>query len=157
MDEPEPLWDGVTAILGRSTTFGQRLPLGTDDPVIAARAVRRALADARRRAADVTALVVATPSPLSEDAVRAFARRALGPAGERVAIEAVEASDPDAQRLASIAGSVAARRATSEGVSVAVGIDPDGTSVALCLERGPTGATGPSGPTWRALGCRDEA
>src|SRR5688572_22337732 len=75
---------GGATIVGRATTVGQALPLGVDDPFIAARAVRRALAGARWRAADVDAMVVATPPPLTLDAVGRFARRALGPHGATV-------------------------------------------------------------------------
>ncbi len=71
-------------VLGRAVTHGQVLPLGVDDPVTAARAVRRALAAAGRRATDVSGLVVAATEPIAEDVLAAFARRALGPHGAAV-------------------------------------------------------------------------
>jgi hypothetical protein len=123
-------------IIGRATTVGQMLPLATDDPVIAARAVRRALADAGRRALDVEALVIATPPPLTPEAVATFARRALGPHGATVRLDLVVETG-DGASLAELAARRAPRARSPGGIVVAVGIGPDGTTVAVCLDGPP--------------------
>jgi hypothetical protein len=128
---------GHDRVLGRATTVGQALPLGIDDPVIAARAVRRALGDAKRRAVDVETLVVATPAPLSLDAVMRFARRALGPHGASVQVSRIERDTGDAAELATLAAAVpVARDRGRRAIRLAIGIGPDGTTVALCLGPG---------------------
>jgi hypothetical protein len=122
--------------LGRAVTRGQALPLGVDDPVIAARAVRRALASARRQAADVTDLIVAAASPISAAVAAGFARRALGPHGSDVRTLGVVSDDPDPSALADIACAACEDILTSagaEGVVVVVGLAPDGTTEARCL------------------------
>jgi hypothetical protein len=129
--------------LGRGVTHGEALPLGRDDPVIAARAVRRALADAGRRATDVVALVLACPEAVPPDVLRAFARRALGPFGETVPVASVAAEGPaeriadaGAERLAAAGRDAAAGLvAPQDGVLVAVAVGADGTTVARCLGR----------------------
>jgi hypothetical protein len=123
-------------VVGRATTHGQVLPLGSDDPVVAARAVRRALADGHRRAADVGALAVATPPPLSLDAVARFARRALGPHGTDVTPAAVEAAEPDAEALLGSAIRSLPSDHRRPGIAVVVAIAADGTAIALCLSAG---------------------
>jgi hypothetical protein len=122
--------DGRATVVGRATTAGQALPLGVDDPVIAARAVRRALAEARWRAVDVDVMVVATPPPLTLDAVGRFARRALGPHGATVGCEARPAGESGAERLAGLALRTVPDRAARW---IAVGIGSDGQTVALCV------------------------
>jgi hypothetical protein len=123
-------------VIGRAVTVGQALPLGVDDPVMAARAVRRALADAHRRAADVTLMVVACAPPIPEDAIASFARRALGPHGADVHVAGVAGTAADAEGLAAQAASELAARRTGEDsgcVGIAVGLGADGTTVACCL------------------------
>jgi hypothetical protein len=123
--------------LGRATTVGQALPLGSDDPVIAARAVRRALAAAHRRAADVTELVLAASDPGPESVVSGFARRALGPHGSCVRTMSVVDDAREAASLAAYAAKAAATIAGPDtGVVMAVGIDAEGATEAHCLERG---------------------
>jgi hypothetical protein len=143
--------------LGRATTHGQALPLGVDDPVVAARAVRRALAAAGRRAMDVTILVVASAEPIPSTVLARFARRALGPHG---AVVPVGAHDPGASDAEALARHAASRipavsetspnaesspegRSTSSSVAVAVGLGTDGTVEAVCLVT----AAGPRGPS----------
>ena len=90
---------GLT-ILGRAVTSGQALPLGSDDPVVAARAVRLALADAGRRAIDVTDLVLATTDTVAADSLTAFVRRALGPYGDHVHARCLVIETGDAAEIA---------------------------------------------------------
>lgn len=127
------------AVLGRAVTEGQTLPLGVDDPVIAARAVRRALADAGRRAVDVTDLIVASPDPITTDVLAGFARRALGTRGADVCVSCLVRAAADAEALAAhaAAGMTEALRLT-DGLGLALGLGSDGTTVALCL--GPAAA-----------------
>jgi hypothetical protein len=121
-------------VLGRAVTHGQALPLGRGDPIIASRAVRRALAAAGRRALEVGAMVVATRDVLAADVPASFARRALGPPGERVAVRALRSDEPDAARLADLAAIELSRVGMArDRIVMAVGIGPDGTTVALCL------------------------
>ena len=120
-------------VIGRATTHGQALPLGVDDPVVAARAVRRALADARLHAADIESLAIATPPPLTRDAATRFARRALGPFGADLDPVLVEAVDLSADRLVEAAVQALAADHGRHGVSIAVGISSDGTTIALCV------------------------
>jgi len=123
-------------ILGRAVTRGQALPLGVDDPLIAARAVRRALADAGRRAADVTALVVAGHDPIAPDTLARFARRALGPRGWEVRARSHMSDATDADVLADQAAAELGARHGSAGVTgveMAVGLGADGSVVAVCV------------------------
>jgi hypothetical protein len=125
--------DGTRFVeLGRARTHGQLLPLGSDDPVIAARAVRRALAAGGHRASDVGRLVVASPDPIEPDALARFARRALGPHGATVGTVALVADAADAPGLASEA--TRAPGSVGDGaLVVAVGLAADGEVVACCL------------------------
>jgi hypothetical protein len=120
-------------VIGRATTHRQALPLGVDDPVVAARAVRRALADARRRAADVESLAIAARPPLTRDAVMRFARRALGPFGADLEPVIVEALEPSAGALVDVAIRALSMEGEGQGLAVAVGISTDGTTIAVCL------------------------
>jgi hypothetical protein len=123
--------------LGRAATDGQVLPLGSDDPVIAARAVRRALAAAHRRAADVTVLVLASSTLVSGSVVSDFARRALGPHGSSIRTMSVVDDASDAAGLAACAAETAATLVgRGTGVVLAVGIDAEGVTEAHCLARG---------------------
>jgi hypothetical protein len=139
--------------LGRAATRGQALPLGVDDPVIAARAVRRALAAAGRRAMDVTTLVVASPEPIPADVVARFTRRALGPHGAVTQVSFHHPDATDAEALARHGSSRIPYLADSDrddgsrssgaeasldvssrsGVAVVVGLGVDGTVEAICL------------------------
>ena len=121
-------------VVGRASTDGQALPLGVDDPVIAARAVRRALADAHRRATEVDILSVATPPPLTQEAVARFARRALGPRGAEVGSCATESLETDARSLVELAARALPGGERASGLGVAVGVAPDGTTIAICLD-----------------------
>ena len=139
-DVMSPGW----VVLGRAVTKGQVLPLGIDDPVVAARAVRRALAQAQRRAVDVTALAIASPMAVEASALADFARRALGSHGVGIGLSATA---PDGTATAdSLAESAADHMAVSDlishGVGIAVGLDADGTTVALCVQR-PKSRCGP--------------
>jgi hypothetical protein len=121
------------AELGRATTYGQAQPLGVDDPVVAARAVRRALAAAGRRAFDVTDLVVAANEPVPSDVLARFARRALGPHGSTVRAIGLVESTSDASGLAELALAAAASNEAPDGLVIAVGMTHDGTTEARCL------------------------
>lgn len=123
--------------LGRAATIGQALPLGSDDPVIAARAVRRALAAAHRRAADVTDLVLASSDPVPGSVLVDFARRALGPHASSVRTMGLVGDEPDASGLAAGAAvAVASTEALGSGLVVVIGIASDGTTEARCLGQG---------------------
>jgi hypothetical protein len=121
--------------LGRAVTHGQALPLGIDDPVIAARAVRRALADGGLHAADVSAIVLASPHPVAPDAFRGFVRRALGPYRDTLYAQSVVELGLEAEALADAACAALETAVTidGKGVSVAVGLAADGTTVARCV------------------------
>ena len=124
---------GELAVIGQATTRGQALPLGADDPVVAARAVRRALADARLHGADVESLAIATPPPLTRDAATRFVRRALGPFGADLVPVIVESVEPGADGLVEDAVRALPGDHGHLGVSIAVGISSDGTTIALCV------------------------
>jgi hypothetical protein len=125
-------------VLGRGVTRG--FPLGIDDPLVAARAVRRALAAARRRAVDVGLMVVASPTPIADDRLASFARRALGPHGATVTIRSLVADATDAGLLADQA--TAAAPALSGDIVLAIGLGLDGTTEARCLCRLSPGSGG---------------
>jgi hypothetical protein len=124
--------------LGRAVTHGQALPLGIDDPVIAARAVRRALADAGRQAADVSVLVLASPLPVDAVTLGRFVRRALGPHGSAERTSGLEIEGVDAEMLAARAGAHVRDDLPPGGIGIAVGLDDGGDVVALCLSRATT-------------------
>jgi hypothetical protein len=109
------------------------MPLGSDDPLAAARAVRRALAAAGRRAVEVTDLVVASPEAIDPDTLARFARRALGPHGPSIATISLVSDAQDAEGLAARAAQHPMGKMAPGGVVVAVGIDERGDVVALCL------------------------
>ena len=126
-------------VLGRAVTHGQALPLGSDDPVVAARAVRRALADAGHRAVDVRHVVLVTRGPVGPDVLAAFVRRALGPHGATVRARGMAVVPPVvAHQLAALAVPEADDDISQDGVVIAVGIGDDGDVVALCLGRAVT-------------------
>lgn len=123
-------------VAGHAVTQGEAVPLGVADPVIAARAVRRSLAQAGRRAVDVEALVVGAPDQLGAEALARFARRALGPHGDGVSAVGIADGDASADALASLAAEhLATTGLPGDGVGIAVGIAADGTAVALCIDR----------------------
>lgn len=74
--------DGRFRLLGSATTSRQT----EIDPLDPARAVRRSLADAGRKALDVVAIAVSADLAASRSEARAFARLALGPHGVDVAV-----------------------------------------------------------------------
>ena len=132
--------DAVT--LGSAVTHGQLLPLGRDDPVVAARAVRRALADAGRKAGDVRFVVVAAEDHIPSDVLRAFIRRALGPPADEVQALALttDRDGPDARAEARAdamadlaADALRPLEVSATGVGLVVGIGVDGTTVARCI------------------------
>lgn len=121
-------------------THEQALPLGIDDPIVAARAVRRALAAAGRRATAVTDLVIATAAPIPSAVLASFARRALGPHGSDVRTLGVVSDDPDRGALAAAAVAACSSDITrlgDLGVVIALGLAPDGTTEARCLGMSP--------------------
>ena len=124
-------------VIGRATTHGQALPLGVDDPVVAARAVRRALADARRHASDVASLAIATPPPLTRDAATRFVGRALGRFGADLQPIVVEDVEPSADALVDVAVRALSMDRERQGLAIAVGISSDGTTIALCVSARP--------------------
>ncbi len=140
--------------MGRATTAGPVVPAsaavpaastGRDDtdPIEPARAVRRALAAARRKAVEVDALCVAAPLAPTAEACRRLARRALGPHGSEIAALGVAVTGDRAEDLARAAVAFMVTASDSEAVpavedwalAVCVGLAADGTTVALCLER----------------------
>jgi hypothetical protein len=135
--------DAQTRLIGRAETTGGPAALDDADPVEAARAVRRALAAAGRKAVEVDALVVAAPLVPTAETCRRLARRALGPHGEGIAAIGVAVAGDRAEDLALAAAAYLGSAATADGASVAegwalavcVGRAVDGTTVALCLCR----------------------
>lgn len=124
----------VPLVLGRAETSGADLPLGSSDPIEPSRAVRRALADARRHAEDVERFVVATPVEVSQAALRSFARRALGPHGEDVPVAGFVAPG-SAEALATTAAASLGTEPAKWRIGIAVGIDATGNTVAVCIEQ----------------------
>ncbi len=125
-------------VIGRAETTGAAALTVGSDPIEAARAVRRALAGAKRHAVDVDHLVVASGTGISDDAVRAFARRALGSRGEQVTVaQVVAASGPAAALADSALATLGNDFVHGQGLAIAVGLAADGTTIALCVARGP--------------------
>jgi len=86
---------------------------------------------------EVDRLVVASPSSLDDEALRSFARRALGPHGETVSVTALARADGRAVRLAMGAVRWACGQPGADWrLAVCLGLGRDGSSVALCLARG---------------------
>ena len=146
--------------MGRATTGGPVVPAGgavpadaavpaasissdDADPIEPARAVRRALAAAGRKAVEVDALCVAAPLAPTAEACRRLARRALGPHGSGIAVLGVAVTGDHAEDLAMAAAAFMEAADTSNEASVAegwalavcVGLAVDSTTVALCLGR----------------------
>jgi hypothetical protein len=122
--------------------------------------VRRALADAGRKAIDVDALVVSAPLVPTAEACRGLARRALGPHGAGIPALGVAGAGDRAKAVASdeatalAMGAVAALQGAtimaasavhSWELAVCVGHGRDGRTVALCLSRRPGGQSRGSG------------
>jgi hypothetical protein len=112
--------------------------------------VRRALAQAGRKAVEVDGLCVAAAVAPTAEACRRLARRALGPHGSAVPVLAVAITTDRteaigghrADAIATGAAAVVEAAAVGDGASVedwalavCVGLGADGTTVALCLER----------------------
>lgn len=117
--------------------------------------MRRALADAGRRAVEVDRLIVAAPDVPTPEACRRLARRALGPHGLTVAVLTVAIESDDADVLARRAADSLAVPAADvsdpgvadgEGLAVCVALGPDGRTVALCLDRQPGRISGQQHP-----------
>ncbi len=110
------------------------MPLSLGDSVMAARAVRRALAAARRHAIDVEAMVVASSGMVSGDVLRAFARRALGPEGQRVPVAGVVCEEADPDVIVELAANdLQGMAPEGGGIGIAVGLGSDGTAIAPCV------------------------
>lgn len=117
--------------------------LADADPIQPARAVRRALAAAGRKAVEVDVLCVAAPLAPTAEACRRLARRALGPHGSGIAALGVAVAGDHAVDLALAAAAFMEAADDSSEASVAdgwelavcVGLAADGTTVALCLGR----------------------
>jgi hypothetical protein len=117
--------------------------------------VRRALADAGRRAVEVDWLIVAAPVAPAAEACRRFARRALGPHGLNVPVRGLAFGSHAADSLAGAAArSLDKDPAEGWRLAVCVGLGPDGRSVALCLDPAPVRAPGRPSDRQRP---RDEA
>ena len=138
-------------VLGHAVTEGRVPPFGGTDPLPAARAVRRALSDAGRRALDVAALVVASAVAVGEDETARFTRRALGPHGQWVPAAGIVSDEMSADGLARVAAAhlatvlyvTPAREPTGPvRLGIAVGIASDGTTVALCVALPASGSEG---------------
>jgi hypothetical protein len=142
-EEHARLNDAQARLIGRAETTRGPAPLDDADPIETARAVRRALAAAGRKAVEVDALCVAAPLAPTAEACRRLARRALGPHGSEIAAFGVAVASEHAEDLAMAAAAYLEAADTSNEVSVAegwalavcVGVAADGTSVALCLGR----------------------
>lgn len=127
---------GLTRIIGRARTIGPRDAITADDPVEAARAARRALADAGAKAVAVDLLIIAARDEPSLAACATLARRALGPHGlETRTVGMAIASDGADELVADAVESLAAQEDSAWTLAVAIGVGTDGTIVALCARR----------------------
>jgi hypothetical protein len=108
---------------------------GAADPLDPARTVRRALADARKKAFDVVGLIVSAELAPTTAAAGEFARRALGPHGESVIVESVPADR--------VIGRAIRGAGDTEGVVLAL-VYAEPVVVALCLQADSRGRGGPS-------------
>jgi hypothetical protein len=120
-------------VVGRASAPTSEDPFGPGDPLEVARLVRRALADAGRRAVEVSALVVVAEAEVPPDALDRFVRRALGPHGAAVASSVLVVA-PDlghAERLALAIFEPATARHGSVVMAVALG--PNDAATAACF------------------------
>lgn len=100
--------------------------------------MRRALADASRRAFEVDRLIVAAAVAPTAEACRLFARRALGPHGLAVPVRGLTFESRHADTLANAAAEALEQDpAEAWRLAVCVGLGPGGRTVALCLDREP--------------------
>lgn len=97
---------------------------GPDDPLSPARTVRRALADAGLKATEVTSIVVSEEATVSQGGPEGFARRALGPTGEVVAVRTASAGE--------VVRHACLEATRQPGVTVAL-LHRERTTLALCL------------------------
>lgn len=142
-EEHARLNDAQARLSGRAETTCGPAPLDDGDPIVAARAVRRALAAAGRKAVEVDVLCVAAPLAPTAETCRRLARRALGPHGDGIAAFGVAVIGDHAEDLAMAAAAYLEATDASHEASVAggwalavcVGLAADGTTVALCLGR----------------------
>jgi hypothetical protein len=123
---------GARIVLGTAAGATAEDPFGPGDPLAVARLVRRALADAGRKAFDVSDLLVAGEAPVAGDALERFARRALGPHGTSVrgASVQVEAGDHDTRRRMAIGS---APTPAPGQVTIAVVLGPGEAASVVCL------------------------
>lgn len=119
-------------ILGTATATTDEDPFGPGDPLEVARLVRRALANAGRKAAEVRTLVVVSETDVIPDALDRFVRRALGPHGATIASSARPAAPGSSheERVAIAADVCADARDGSAAIGVALG--PDHAATAVC-------------------------
>lgn len=106
MDQRPPAGRGAGGPHGELTASVDEDPFGPGDPLVVARLVRRSLAAAGRKAADVSALLVVTDRAPDPEALARFARRALGSRGADVPCSAtiVDPGLDHARRLAIVPG-----------------------------------------------------
>lgn len=130
----------MPTVLGRASARTGEDPFGPGDPLEVARLVRRALADAGRKAAEVSTLVVVTDADVPSDRRDRFVRRALGPHAERIEVvqHVVDAVMHSARKDHAI-GVASATMGSSVGpvakdaLVVMVVLGPGDQATALCL------------------------
>jgi hypothetical protein len=110
-------------------------PFGPGDPLEVARLVRRALAAAGRKAFEVTELVAVADVAPDDEALRRFARRALGTRGAAVQARAAPAvgRDQAARESSAIEQSADGVRDTPSALVVLVCLGPGGLASVSCL------------------------
>ncbi|MFN8621081.1 MAG: hypothetical protein U0869_10090 [Chloroflexota bacterium] len=116
----------MSGILGRATAATAEDPFADGDPLEVARLVRRALADARRRATEVTDVLLVAEAEPDPGRLARFVRRALGPSGGAVGATAWAAGPGDhVARCAMAVSRLVGARAQGDGTPV-TGAPPDG-------------------------------
>lgn len=122
-------------IIGRAMTHGSQLPIDSGDPIEASRAVRRALADAGRKAVDIERFILASTSRTSEAGLRAFARRALGSRSGDVVLTSISADGTAEEQAMAACEVLDGERTAVWRTGLAVGLDDRGSTVAWCVTR----------------------
>lgn len=118
-------------VLGRAEGTTDEDPFSPGDPLEVARLVRRALAAAKRRAAEVGALVVVTDRSPPAGTLARFTRRALGPHGAQVRSEGRLVA-PDLPHPGRVATGEALA-ASGPTLTMVVVLGPDDRATVLCF------------------------
>ena len=124
--------DATPVVLGTAASATTEDAFGPGDPLEVARLVRRALADAGRKAFDVSDLLVVADRAVTGEALERFTRRALGPHGASVRAVAslAEGDDHDTRRRRAI---TSAPTPAPGQVTIAVILGPGDAASVVCL------------------------